>query len=58
MAPVPEHRAFGLVPPAEHQIDLIATAVNLKLKVLIGATLAVAIAAFNPHVQIVDLFGS
>jgi hypothetical protein len=58
MAPVPEHRAFRLVPPAEHQIDLVTAPVDLQFKVLLGATLAFAIAAFNPHVQIVDLFGS
>ena len=55
---MPEHRAFRLVPPAEHQIDLVTAPVDLQFKVLLGATLAFAIAAFNPHVQIVDLFGS
>ena len=56
MAPVPEHRTFRLVPPAQHQIDLVATPINLQFKILIRATLAVAITAFNPHMQIVDLF--
>ena len=58
MAPVPEHWTFRLVPPAQHQIDLIATPIDLQFKILIGATLAVDITAFNPHVQIVDLFWS
>ena len=53
MAPVPEHRAFGLVPPAEHEIDFIATAVDLQFKILLGTALALAIPCFNSNVQVV-----
>ena len=55
MSPVPEHWAFGLIPPAEHQIDLLATSINLQFKIPVGMALTIPIPAFDAHIEFIQL---
>ena len=55
MAPMPKHRTLGLIPPAEHQIDLLATSINLQFKIPVGMALTIPIPAFDAHIEFIQL---
>ena len=52
---MPENRSLGLLPPADHQVDLNPAAIDLQFQVKTLLTDAIAIAAFDPHMQIIQL---
>ena len=52
---MPEKRSLGLLPPADHQVDLNPAAIDLQFQVKTFLTDAIAIAAFDPNMQIIQL---
>ena len=52
---MPEKRSLGLLPPADHQVDLNPAAIDLQFQVKTLLTDAIGIAAFDPHMQIIQL---
>jgi hypothetical protein len=58
MAALPKHRPLRLIPPTQHQVDVVAAAINLQLQVPFRAAFSLGIAAFDPHIQIIQNSGS
>ena len=44
-----------MIPPAEHQVDFLPAAVYLQLQIKLGLSSPIAVATFNPNVQIIQL---
>ena len=46
---MPEHWTVRLLPPTQHQVDVVTTAIHLQLQISLRAVLTIRIAALDPH---------
>ena len=52
---MPKHRTLGLIPPTQHQIDLVATSIDLQFKIPVGMALTITIPALDAHIEFIQL---
>ena len=53
--PLPEHRPIRLIPPGQHQVDLVTAAIDLKVQIAIGMACPLGVTALDPNRQVLQV---